>query len=571
MVEMPKGQLFKIKMLKLVCVTIIIMVFICGCQDNHSMEIGKKVEQSENSDQTQGFQPEGQNVETRKANADEDQTNTENSPKTEEEISDKPNMALLEIKTISDNEDVMRFVTEPVTGFVSDSIKTWNPDYSVTTEPYYEDCYIKLTDTNGNVAVDGAEAEVKVRGNWTTCYPKKPLRIKFKKKHALLGLNGGNEMKNWILLAEYKDASMLRNKAAFYIGRELLGGDGLYCADSKFVELVINGQYWGVYLLTEKQEADTERINITVPEKDYSGTDIGYLLELDGYYVYEDLRNRIQLNYANNAPLIPFDGNGGGNVKVTPLRKADESKRKDVGISIKSDIYSDEQREFIRKYLDNVYYIMYSAAYNKRAHRLTDDMTQVVRAPELGLREAVERVVDLNSLADMYILSELTCDQDLYWSSFFMDVDFGEYGDRRLRFEAPWDYDSAMGNTCDPDGLYAANMIYDDNNRFNAVNPWLCVLMNADWFRDIVRDKWGRVYAGGVIERTVEMITADSDKYFAEFGRNYEKWNNILDERIINELSERAKECKTQREAADYLKEWIAERAELMNGFWGEQ
>ena len=489
---------------------------------------------------------------------------------TEEEKTEPRNMALLEINTISDDAEAIRFATEPVTGFVAASIKTWNPDYNVVPEPYYEDCTVKLTDTDGKVTIEGAEAEVKVRGNWTTCYPKKPFRIKFKEKQSMLGLNGGAEKKNWVLLAEYKDASLLRNKTAFYMGWALLEEDGRYCADSEFVEVTINGEYWGVYLLTERQEADRKRINVTDPEKDYTGTDIGYILELDGYYVYEELDDRINLKYADNAPLIPFDGKGGSGERVTPLRKAGESYRKDIGISIKSDTYSDEQREFIRNYLDKVYYIMYAAAYLKRSYRFNDDYTEVVRATELELKDAVERVVDLNSLIDMYILSEMTCDQDLYWSSFYMDVDFGEYGDRRLRFEAPWDYDSAMGNTCDPEGLYAANMIYDENNRFYAVNPWLNVLMNADWFREMVKDRWMRIYDSGLFDKTCAMIREDSEKYSEEFNRNYEKWDNILDDRIIDELTDRAKECTTQQEAAEYLEEWISNRAEYLNGYWGK-
>ena len=490
---------------------------------------------------------------------------------TAEEAEPEPrNMALLEINTISDNADVMRFATEPVTGFVAASIKTWNPDYPIPTEPYYEDCSLKLTDTEGHVTIDNAEAEVKVRGNWTTCYPKKPFRIKFKEKQSLLGLNGGIKKKNWVLLAEYKDASLLRNMAAFYMGRELLKTDGLYCADCVPVEVTINGEYWGVYLLTERQEADPKRINVTDPEKEYTGTDIGYILELDGYYVYEELDDRINLSYANNAPLIPFDGRGGSGRSVTPLRKAGESMRKDIGISIKSDTYSEEQREFIRNYLDKVYYIMYAAAYQKRSYRFNDDLTDVVRATELELKDAVAKVVDLDSLADTYILSEMTCDQDLYWSSFFMSVDFGEFGDGRLRFEAPWDFDSALGNTCDPEGLYAANMIYDDNNRFYAVNPWLCVLMNADWFKDIVRDKWQRVYAGGLFDRTCDMIDRYTEKYAEEIGRNYDRWDNILDESIIDELTEEAKKCTSQQEAAEYLTEWIRKRAEVVNEYWGE-
>lgn len=61
-----------------------------------------------------------------------------------------------------------------------------------------------------------------MRGNWSTKYPKKSLRIKFEKKRNLLGLNDGAKQKNWILLAEYKDVSMLRDKVALSLCREIL-------------------------------------------------------------------------------------------------------------------------------------------------------------------------------------------------------------------------------------------------------------------------------------------------------------------------------------------------------------
>jgi spore coat protein CotH len=93
-------------------------------------------------------------------------------------------------------------------------------------EPYYEACKITLTDTDNTVLLSGIDAQVKARGNWTTTYDKKALKIKFTQKQNMLGLNDGAQMKNWLLLAEYKDASMLRNKTALSIASEILEKDG---------------------------------------------------------------------------------------------------------------------------------------------------------------------------------------------------------------------------------------------------------------------------------------------------------------------------------------------------------
>ena len=128
-------------------------------------------------------------------------------------------------------------------------------------------------------------------------------------KQSLPGMNDGASFKNWVLLAEYKDASMLRNKSALEIAGEILDKDGLYASDAEFVEVNINDEYWGVYLLAEMQQINENRINITEVEKDYQGTDMGYLLEFDGNYLNEEPLQQFYVDYHDNAPLTPFDDN----------------------------------------------------------------------------------------------------------------------------------------------------------------------------------------------------------------------------------------------------------------------
>ncbi|MGN1090090.1 MAG: CotH kinase family protein, partial [Huintestinicola sp.] len=404
-------------------------------------------------------------------------------------------------------------------------------------------------------------------------YDKKPLRINFEEKQNILGLNEGQAYKNWVLLAEYKDASMLRNKSALEMSREILGEDGLYASDAAFVEVNINNEYFGVYLLTELQQVNEGRIEITDVPKDSKNTDIGYLLEFDGNFFYEDPLNQFHVDYHNNAALKPFDGNDGSGktMRCLPLTRSD--RKKDVGFTIKSDINSQEQHDFIASYVNNVYFIMYEAAYYDKAYVFTEDYSDILETDEISPREAVERVVDVQSLADMYLISELTCDADLYWSSFFMTADFGEGGSRRLTFQAPWDFDSAMGNKSrcpDGTGFYAANIMPDVNgDTYETINPWLAVLSYEDWYQEIIREKWTKVYDRGVFEKTCEMIRTDSSKYREAFLRNTERWGiSTNDSAVTGELSDRALSCKTQSDAADFLEEWLRNRAAFMNEYW---
>ena len=480
--------------------------------------------------------------------------------------SEPDGLPVLSITTNDQSENALDFVTKPVARLVSSQIATWTPNYKMPLVPFYKDCKITITDTDGTTSLFGADAQVKVRGNWTTNYPKKALRVKFIEKQNLLGLNNGAEMKNWVLLAEYKDGSMLRNKAALQIANEILENDGLYAADACLVEVVINGEYWGVHLLSELQQVNENRVAITEPEEGYTGTDIGYFMELDGYSSYEDPIQYFNVDYASCGPLVPYDGEGGGGRTYLPEGIP--------GFTIKSDVYSPQQRNFILSYMNNVYKIMYAAAYEDKAYVFNSDYTEIQESDTLLPKEAVEQVVDLESLADMYIVSELTCDADIYWSSFFMDVDFGEEGNKKLTFDAPWDFDSAVGNRdrcADGTGFHCANLVWDVNSEYQTMNPWLAVLAYEDWFQELVSAKWKTAYADGVFDRAFVMIEEDAKQYKDAFARNYKKWNNIENrEGFGTELSPQSFDCKNHEEAAAHLLEWLKARVEFLNGHWGK-
>ena len=499
-------------------------------------------------------------------------------------------MQRLSIQTVSTDPNALDFATVPITDFVSENMSYWKDNFTVPAAPYYEACTVTLRDPDGTILLDSALADVKVRGNWTTMYDKKPLRIKFNEKQSIGGLNGGNAFKNWVLLAEYKDASMLRNKTALSMAREICGNDGLYASDAELVEVDINGEYFGVYLLAEFQQVNENRVNINDPEKDYQETDIGYFLEYDNNYWVEDENKVFIVDYNDNAPLKTFNGDEPGkSITVLPIFEDEEEEEEDewiVGITIKSDIYSQKQHDFIADYINNVYRIMYSAAYENKAYVFNDDNTKITETADITPEEAVKKVVDLDSLADMYVISELTCDADIALSSFFMDVDFSAGGDRLLHFEAPWDFDSSMGNKdrcADGKGFYAAGAVPDANANasleigedFETINPWLTVLMSQSWYKDIIREKWTKAYDDGVFERGLKLIENDKTEYKSAFENNYKKWGNLGEQLpsgeyvpYIAELYTEAINCKTEEEAADYLHGWLENRVKFLNDYW---
>ena len=120
--------------------------------------------------------------------------------------------------------------------------------------------------------------QIKGRGNSTWMYPKKPYRLKFDTKTAMLGMPAA---KNWVLLANYNDKTLMRNRIALMLGKRLSAD---WTSDSRFVEVYMNGDFLGNYLLTSQVEVNESRVNITeLKPTNTSDADIagGYLLELD--------------------------------------------------------------------------------------------------------------------------------------------------------------------------------------------------------------------------------------------------------------------------------------------------
>ena len=131
----------------------------------------------------------------------------------------------------------------------------------------YRACAIKI---ESDTAVWNYEGRGRIRGRGNSTwewYPKKPYRLKLDEKAPILGLD---EEKDWVLLANYRDPTHLMNTFVFEMGQGL----GMpYTNHSRFVELTLNGDYKGLYLLTEQVEQGKNRVAINKHE--------GLLLSLD--------------------------------------------------------------------------------------------------------------------------------------------------------------------------------------------------------------------------------------------------------------------------------------------------
>ena len=421
--------------------------------------------------------------------------------------------------------------------------------------------------------LNNVAGQVKVRGNYTSTYPKRPIRIKFDKKQAMCGLNDGNKLKSWVLLAEYKDPSMLRNSVAAYLGNSLLSSNGIYCTDFRYVKVYINGSYNGLYLLAEQQQTNKNRINLKEAldpedeenadktEEELKNVKIGYFIEYDGYYKNEPELNRFEITYnqitrLNGTKFTPSSSTSGGGFGWGGWQGG---STRVVGFTIQNDIYYTEQREFAKKCVQTIWDVIYDAMYKDHSnletnpyYTMDENGNKVIDTSITSTYEAVSKVIDIDSLIDMYLISEICEDMDISWSSFFFQLDMSEGGNRKLVYTAPWDFDSSLGNMS---GDTKAN---DKFYAMNSDNPWLVAFSQQNWFFEMAYERFIEAQTKGVFAGVIEMIDYYSNNYASLYAENYTKWPT-LGKKIESQVDE-VKNFKSQKDAADYLKNWFSTR-----------
>ena len=115
---------------------------------------------------------------------------------------------------------------------------------------------MRIYQPNGDVHYSGSLKGFGGRGNATWELAKKPYKLELKQEADLLGMGAA---RNWVLLANDFDPTNIRNKSVLDAARAM----NLACTpDSQWVELYVNGEYMGLYLLCEKNEIHPQRVDL---------------------------------------------------------------------------------------------------------------------------------------------------------------------------------------------------------------------------------------------------------------------------------------------------------------------
>lgn len=359
------------------------------------------------------------------------------------------------------------------------NVTTYQNQEWILSRDTYTNCVVDVFNVDESMELDEVSAGIKVRGNSSAYYGDEekikknpvPYRIKFDKKQSMLGLNDGAKCKSWVLLKS--DWNLVANDLALRMGREIFD-DTAFCSDSQFVHLYVNDKLQGTYVLCEQCQVNENRVNVTEPESGYTGTDIGYYLELD--------------NYAGEEGGDPYIGMDYEEATVTDIRG---TTRQFVyaEYSIKNDVYCDEQIMFIDKYLNNAFELLYRAC-EKGEYMTFDENYDLVPSSYTNAKDCVTAVMDMDSVVDMYLLYEIVHDYDCGEGSFYMCADFAPGKETKLQFTSPWDFNWAYNDSTSRywAGAFCTNSFarqYGDRS-----NPWLILLAKQDWFHQLCVDKW---------------------------------------------------------------------------------
>ncbi len=368
---------------------------------------------------------------------------------------------------------------------------------------------------DGETVMEDKELEyIKGRGNSTWNMQKKPYNIKFDKKTDVFEMG---KAKKWSLLANYVDKSMLRNYVAYNLADNL----GLeFSSKNVSVDLYVNGDYYGNYLLCESVEVGETRVDINdlegdtedVNEKDLDAYSLGGAHQAD----YKKLVAGTQkwVNIPNNSENIT----GGYLLEYElPNRYVNEVSgfisNRNQTIVLKSPEYASEAQV---KYISAFYQEFEDAVFSANGYN--------------SLGKHYTEYIDVESFVKMYLFQEYVKNLDAGITSFYI------YKDRNsdIFVASPvWDLDFALGNSYSAydsnisvaSEWWASGIYYLTANNSQYLPTILNALFRQDDFFTLASKRWNDTFSPMLNDEYFNGIKASADKITSSAVMNAILWN----------------------------------------------
>lgn len=371
---------------------------------------------------------------------------------------------------------------------------------------------VKITDhdkTNNHLDDEPtieSEATIHVHGNSSRYFDKLGYKIK------LLNSDGSNNDQpvmgmaahsEWVLHGPYLDKTLIRNYMWYNIGGEIMS----YAPNVRFCEVFINGEYEGVYVMTETITAgkDGARLPLSVSKKD--NTYSGYLLRMDRTSE-RDINNFTKYAYRTNA-VVGINIEYPGPTNLTP----------ELVTSITKDF----------------------SAFEKSIYSYDFDNG------EYGFK----RTIDIDSFVDYFIINEFTANYDAGAFSTYI------YKGKDAKFHmCIWDFNNACDN-------YQEQAIKTDD--FRLINtPWFWMLTKNDEFTHRIIQRYRDLRKTVLSDEYLEQYIDDTLDYLGDaVDRNFERWGYSFDNDEL--LTPKERNLHSHEAAVAQLKSFIKERAEFLD------
>jgi len=353
---------------------------------------------------------------------------------------------------------------------------------------------------------------IELRGSSSLFFDKKSYSVETRLSNGdnnNVSLLGMPEENDWVLYGPFSDKSLMRNVLSFHIGRSM----GRYAPRTRWCELLINGEYQGVYVLMEKIKRDNDRVDIArLRSEDIEGD------ELTGGYIFSVDRDE-------QGPSSGWD---------SPYTDAVFYKYQDPDY--------DELLPVQKSYIRN-HFTAFETAMDQNPSAATYD-----------------QYLDIPSFVDYWIATEIFKHIDNFKLSFYMYKRKDSNGGK-IHFGPLWDLNLAYGNfdfAQDP-GPEGWSYIWVN---LNFLRPfWVLDLSNDPALQEQINCRWNALRDGPLHTDSLLQFIDDNATLLADAQvRNFDRWPVLGEYVWPNSFV-----GNTYEEEVDFLKDWLVERLDWMD------
>ena len=367
---------------------------------------------------------------------------------------------------------------------------------------------------SGNNIFSGT-SKIKGRGNTSWLTEKKPYSLKLESKHSLLGMETS---KRWVLINNHVDKSLLRNILASNIGNTIF--NSYWNPSFESVDLVLNNEYKGTYILGESIKIDKKRVNIQSLEDSYIGK--GKDLNKDGIVDIKDGGFILEINNKKNEFHISTD--------CFPILTLKDPEKEDFS----------EWTIELENYITNIVKTAEESLYSNEW---------------LDIDIGYKVYFDIDSIVDWYLVSEFLKSADANFNtSVFI---FYDPSDCKIHFGPNWDFDDCCGNYIGyGEDVYSTEGFYIYKNV-----SFIKRLFEDSEFKKLLKNRWNE--RKGLL---FELIQNDLQKLANTISNSAEKnfiRYPILGSYVFDTYAAPGYEDRlTYQNEVDYLIDWCKSRYE---------